>query len=142
MKPLSMLDLLWWGYLCKYQLDVNIPPVWPYMEFWWNSEDQPNGFLRIIIGKKFLFQSCLAKLHVAGFKPMFLVFRISCTNRKLSLRGVPKCEREHGVEIIGFFCHSDFTWNQFLENACRSSNIAFFEVWEAFNFVNLINFSI
>ena len=127
--------ICWWGYLCKYQLDVNIPPVWPYMEFWWNSEDQPNGFLRIIIGKKFLFQSCLAKLHVAGFKPVFLVFRISCKSRIIFLWSSIMWTSTLYFSVIKILREINF-------RECRSSTIAFCAVWGALNFVDLVKFSL
>ena len=132
--------ICWWGYLCKYQLDVNIPPVWPYMEFWWNSEDQPNGFLRIIIGKKFLFQSCLAKLQVAGFKPVFLVFRISCTSRIVFLWS-SKMWTSTRCGNFRIFLSFRFYVKSILENLAVHK-LLFFAITGARNFVNLVNFSL
>ena len=48
--------------------------------------------------------------------------------------------RYRSVEITEFFCHSDFTWNQFWES--RSSKNAVFAILGALNLVDLVNFSL
>ena len=43
----------------------------------------------------------------------------------------------HSVETLGFFCHSDFTWNQFWEY--RNCTFAVFAILGALKFANLVN---
>ena len=46
----------------------------------------------------------------------------------------------HSVEILGFFCHLDFTWNQLLENV--EALRLLFLVIRGLKFVDLVNFSL
>ena len=44
------------------------------------------------------------------------------------------------VEISGFFCHSDFTWNQL--SKIISSKTAVLDIFGALNFIQLVNLSL
>ena len=47
----------------------------------------------------------------------------------------------HSVEISGYFCHSDFTWNRFWRIQ-TFWNCRLFTISGALNFVHLVNFSL
>ena len=83
-----------------------------YMSIWCRNA-QKTLKMRLIFAPTTCFRA-YARIQLAGFlSPIFINDQFTMKIQKVAERQTSQTYLlPHSMEIIGFFCHSDFTWNQ------------------------------
>ena len=132
--------------------DSNFDFLYSFYELWMVSPDVNSikGQLTLPLINCFLQKQCVI-LHLS-YIWNFQKFHKDCTYflsylikkhrlwfHEISLQISYVCQTQC-VEISGFFCHSDFTWNQL--SKIISSKTAVLDIFGALNFIQFVNLSL